>query len=96
MTTATDIDPLRQFEEERKMSYVTTGERIGFERGRQEGNAALVLRLLDRQVGAIPESVRSQIQNLSVAQLEELGEALLDFSNLEEAIAWLAAHLTGE
>jgi predicted transposase YdaD len=77
-------------EEEQKMSYVTTGERIG----RQEGSASLVLRLLARRVGEVPESVRSQIQTLSVAQLEELGEALLDFSSVEEAIAWLAAHPT--
>jgi Domain of unknown function (DUF4351) len=53
-----------------------------------------VLRLLARRVGEVPESVRSQIQTLSVAQLEDLGEALLDFSSIEEAIAWLAAHPT--
>jgi len=43
-------------------------------------------------MGEVPESVRSQIQALSVDQLEAFGEALLDFSNLEEAIAWLSAH----
>jgi predicted transposase YdaD len=78
---------LRQFEEERKMSYVTTGERIG----RQEGSASLVLRLLARRVGEVPESVRSQIQSLSVDQLEVLGEALLDFSSLEEATLAVSA-----
>lgn len=68
------------------MSYITTGERIGYERGKeegkQEGEQALVLRQLQKRVGELPQQLREQIQGLSLEQLEALGEALLDFSAL--------------
>ncbi len=48
---------------------------------RQKGEATLILRLLARRLGQVTPEVRSQIQQLPVAQLEELGEALLDFSS---------------
>ncbi|BAY74733.1 hypothetical protein NIES25_11470 [Nostoc linckia NIES-25] len=58
------------------MSYITTGERIGYERGQQE----LVLRLLQKRVGELPEEIKKQVQSLSLQDLEALGEALLDFA----------------
>ncbi|MUL36497.1 DUF4351 domain-containing protein [Gloeocapsopsis dulcis] len=87
---------LKQFEQERTMSYITTGERIGYERGKeegkQEGEQTLVLRLLQRRVGELPQEVRGQIQTLSVEQLEALGEALLDFTAIEDLLNWLGEH----
>ncbi len=35
------------------------------------------------------DAVRSQLQQLPVAQLEELGEALLDFSSVQDLLTWL-------
>ncbi|MEH2377149.1 DUF4351 domain-containing protein [Nostoc sp.] len=72
----------KQFEQERTMSYITTGERIGYEKGQQEQAQTLVLRQLQKRVGELPQQVREQIQGLSLEQLEALGEALLDFSAL--------------
>lgn len=80
----------KQFEQERTMSYITTGERIGYERGQQE----LVLRQLQRRVGEFPEEVRGRIQALSLEQLEALGEALLDFAAIEDLLNWLQANPT--
>jgi predicted transposase YdaD len=82
----------KQFEQERSMSYITTGERIGYERGkeegkqegRQEGEQTLVLRQLQKRVGELPQEVQQQIQSLSLEQLEVLGEALLDFSAISQ------------
>lgn len=48
---------------------MTTGERIGYERGKQEQGQALILRQLQRRVGELPEEVRGQIQTLSLEQL---------------------------
>ena len=62
----------------------------GREEGRQEGEQLLVLRLLNRRVGEIPSEARSQIQSLSLEQLELLGEALLDFTSLADLEGWLA------
>ncbi|AUT03125.1 hypothetical protein CLI64_23445 [Nostoc sp. CENA543] len=88
----------KQFEQERTMSYITTGERIGYERGKeegkQEGEQALVLRLLQKRVGDLPAEVREQIQSLSLEQLETLGEALLDFSAIADLFNWLDANPT--
>ncbi len=79
------------FEQERTMSYITTGERIGYERGQQE----LVLRLLQKRVGELPQEVREHIQSLCLNQLEALGEALLDFTGLADLLTWLEANPLG-
>jgi len=89
---------LKVYEEERRMPYITSVERIGFERGIEQGieqgaqreARSLILRLLTRKVGELSEGVRSRIDTLSITQLEMLGEALLDFSSLSELEAWLA------
>ncbi|NES93804.1 MAG: Rpn family recombination-promoting nuclease/putative transposase [Desertifilum sp. SIO1I2] len=62
--------------------------------GREEGERSLILRLLTRRVGEVPEPLRKQIETLAIAQLESLGEALLDFSNLSDLESWLAARET--
>ena len=59
------------------------------QQGQQQGEATLVLRLLTRRVGQLTPEMRSQIQQLRVAQLEELGEALLDFSSMQDLTDWL-------
>ncbi|MCW6035429.1 DUF4351 domain-containing protein [Spirulina subsalsa FACHB-351] len=48
-----------------------------------------MLRLLTRCYLEIPPQMQTQIEALSVEQLETLGEALLDFSRLEEVEQWL-------
>jgi flagellar biosynthesis/type III secretory pathway protein FliH len=84
---------LRDFEEQQHMPYITSVEQIGFERGlqegRQEGQYALILRLLTRRVGEIPADLAAQIEALPLARLEALGEALLDFTGLSDLQAWL-------
>ncbi|BAY74734.1 hypothetical protein NIES25_11480 [Nostoc linckia NIES-25] len=71
------------------MSYITTGECIGYERGQQE----LVLRQLQKRVGELPEEVKKQVQSLSLQELEALGEALLDFTTIDDLLDWLQQHL---
>ena len=84
---------LQTFEEERKVTYVTNAERFGFERGiqdgRQEGELTFALRLINRRFGTIAPSTVAQIRQLSLNQLEEMGEALLDFSSLSDLEGWL-------
>ncbi len=47
-----------------------------------------MLRQLNRKLGSVPESSLSQIQGLSLEQLEALTEALLDFSTNADLEAW--------
>ncbi|XFA73162.1 Rpn family recombination-promoting nuclease/putative transposase [Thermosynechococcaceae cyanobacterium Okahandja] len=69
------------------------GLQRGLQRGRQEGRqeeaCSLILRQLHRRLGHLPDEVVSQIRDLSLEQLETLGEALLDFQTLPDLEAWL-------
>lgn len=60
--------------------------------GRQQEALAFVLRLLTRRVGTVDPELQSRVQRLSSDQLEELGEALLDFSTTQDLVAWLQSH----
>ncbi|MGB3641426.1 MAG: DUF4351 domain-containing protein, partial [Rivularia sp. (in: cyanobacteria)] len=42
-----------------------------------------------RRVGELPEDVRQQVEILSLEELENLGEALLDFSSMSDLQVWL-------
>jgi Domain of unknown function (DUF4351) len=89
-------EELRVYEEERKMPYITSVEQIGYERGVKEEaqrsverEKALILRQLTRRVGELPKRSLTQINALSIEQLEALGEALLDFTGCDELKKWL-------
>ncbi len=58
------------------------------EEGRQEGERLLVLRLLTRRVGSLPDALQSQIKTLPLDQLEALAEALLEFQSITDLEAW--------
>jgi predicted transposase YdaD len=60
-----------------------------FQEGRQEGEAALIVRQLTRLVGNLPEPQLQQIRGLPQAKLEALGEALLDFASPADLQRWL-------
>jgi Domain of unknown function (DUF4351) len=53
--------------------------------------SSALLPLLTRKFGAIAPEIQNQIQQLSIPQLEELGEALLDFSSMTDLTNWLSA-----
>ncbi|MBD2517605.1 Rpn family recombination-promoting nuclease/putative transposase [Nostoc sp. FACHB-973] len=68
------------------------GEQRGREQGREQGRKAegqlLILRQLTRRVGELPQEVLERIETLSLEQLENLGEALLDFQAIADLEAW--------
>ena len=69
------------------------GEQIGELRGKQIGEQIgerrLLVRLLTRRVGELPPDIGAQLANLSLEELENLGEALLDFTSLLDLQSWL-------
>ena len=91
---------LKRYEEEKKMPYITSIERMGIAegleqglaQGRQEGQRSLILRLLTRQVGEVPEGVRDRIKQLPIEKLEAIGEALFDFTQLADLAQWLESN----
>jgi predicted transposase/invertase (TIGR01784 family) len=61
----------------------------GKAQGRREEAVSLILRLLNRRLGEISSTLGQQIRELSLEQLETLGEALLDFTSLTDLTTWL-------
>jgi predicted transposase/invertase (TIGR01784 family) len=68
------------------------GREEGRQAGRQAGETTVVLKLLQRKLGKLPDEIQAQIMALSIEQLELLAEELLDFSELKNLTAWLSAH----
>jgi predicted transposase YdaD len=59
------------------------------EEAQQDEARSLVLRLLKRRLGLLPSEVESYINTLALNQLEDLAEALLDFSTVADLTGWL-------
>ncbi|MEH2301657.1 MAG: DUF4351 domain-containing protein [Nostoc sp.] len=57
--------------------------------GNKQGEQRLVIRQLNRRIGEIDTSLIERIQGLSIEQLENLAEALLDFSSVADLEIWL-------
>jgi hypothetical protein len=78
------------------MKIVNEWEELGAARGRQEGRqegqARVALRLIRRRFGEVSGELESQIRALPAEKSEELAEALLDFSQITQVQAWLAAN----
>lgn len=61
----------------------------GVQQGLRQGKQDTVIRQLTRRIGSVSPQVRSQIQNLSIEQLDQLSEVLLDFSDVADLTVWL-------
>ncbi|NEQ65023.1 MAG: Rpn family recombination-promoting nuclease/putative transposase [Symploca sp. SIO2D2] len=81
-------------------NVVETSRQEGVEEGREQGRQeerlqsierqrSLILKLLSRKLGDIPDSLKVQIAQLSLTSLEALGETLFDFENEEDLRQWL-------
>lgn len=64
------------------------------EQGMQQGEVALIMRQLNRRFGGVTSEVEARIRSLSIEQLENLAEALLDFSNASDLAAWLDGQIS--
>lgn len=76
------------FEQENRMPYMLSLERMARDQGREEGReegrdrqVALLLRLLQRKLGDIPSPLISVIRDLDFDGLEALGEAVFDLES---------------
>ncbi len=58
------------------------------EEGKQEVGVSLVLRLLRKPIGEVSVDLEKRIGGLSVEQLEDLGEAVLDFQTQADLLSW--------
>jgi hypothetical protein len=89
MLSISDLKQTRVFQE-----FYEDGLQQGLQQGQQQGlqqeGVILVRRQLTRRLGQVPTDWQEAIATLSVPQLEDLGEALLDFTQLADLEAWLS------
>lgn len=83
---------IQKIEEEARMEYVTSVERIGIKKGIQQGMQQGTMKLLSRQIArrfqVSSESVHPMFSGLTTEQLEELGEKFLEAESLDEIRRW--------
>ena len=88
-----EVNTIEPSEQEVVMEIVTSwmerGIEQGIEQGKHQGEVALIMRQLNRRFGGVAPEVEARIRSLSIEQLENLGEALLDFSDVSDLSAWL-------
>ena len=73
---------------------IQRGLQQGLQQGRQQEAVLMILRQLSRRLGSVDSSLQDRIQGLSLFQLEDLGEALLDFNRAADLVTWLDRQTT--
>lgn len=71
------------------LERIQAAELVGEQRGELMGQQDLVLRQLVRRLGSMSIEVDTKVKALPLTRLEELGEALLDFTQMDDLITWL-------
>lgn len=74
---------------EARQEGIAMGVEQGIVIGREEGIKSLVLKLLSRKLGEIPNSIQQKINQLSIELLEDLSEMLFDFNSIKDLGDWL-------
>ena len=68
------------------MTYVTSVERLGIQKGVQQERRYLIQRLLTGRCGEVSPETTARIQQLT---MEHMADALLDFTGPDDLQAWL-------
>ncbi|KHG42610.1 MULTISPECIES: Rpn family recombination-promoting nuclease/putative transposase [Aphanizomenon] len=61
--------------------------------GRQDGEMILLIRQLSKRFGKLKDIYIENINSLNIEQLEKLGEALLDFTDINDLETWLESEI---
>jgi len=68
---------------------IQQGFQRGLRQGRHQGEAELVLKQLGRRLGVLSAAQEKSVRKLPLSKLEELGEALLEFTSRDDLLRWL-------
>ena len=63
-----------------------------YQEAKQEEATNLLIRMLSKRFGKLTNSYIEYINSLTIAQLEDMGEALLDFVDITDLDEWLKSH----
>jgi hypothetical protein len=84
-----EMEKLTQEERVATMGLISSWEQKGIERGTHEGKEGLVIRQIRRRFGEVESRITERLDQLTVDQLDDLGEALLDFTSPADLDRWL-------
>ena len=86
------VQDMQSLIEEAREEGRIKGREEARQKGRQQGQIEFIMRLLSQRLGQINPDFESRIRHLPINKLENLAEAMLDFSNAEDLTAWLEAN----
>jgi predicted transposase YdaD len=92
MFLVSDIKQTRVYQEA-KQEGREEGRQEGREEGRQNGEIILLVRQLSKRFGKLKDIYIENIKGLNIEQLEKLGEALLDFVDINDLETWLKSEI---
>ncbi len=82
-------EPMREKAIRLTNPFIELGKAEGLDRGRHEGETAVVIRLLSRRVGGLSTAQKNLIRRLTLPKLEALADSLLDFKSRADLTRWL-------
>ena len=88
MFLVSDIKQTRVYQEAKQ-----EGRQEGREEGKQNGEMILLIRQLSKKFGKLKDIYIENINSLNIEQLEKLGEALLDFTDINDLETWLKSEM---
>ncbi len=65
---------------------------VAREQATKTAQISLILRQMVKRLGKIEPETENQIRELSIQELENLGDAVLDFKNISDLTAWLQTY----
>jgi len=84
-------ETLQAIEQEKKMTYITSIERLGMKRGleqgRQEGEAEMLLILVNQKFHRVPKKYQEMIRTADAKQLKTYVKRILSAESLEQLFA---------
>jgi hypothetical protein len=90
---------VQEIEEEKRMQYITSVERIGIQQGVQQGvqlgQADLLLRLLSARFKAVPPRLAERVRSLPSEQMPAVLDVALTAASLDEVAAAVEAMTAG-
>jgi len=80
-------------EQEIAMQLISSFRKEGIQQGLHEGQQRIITRQIERLFGTVTPEILQRLHTLSNKNLEDLGVAMFDFSNLADLESWLSRHL---
>ncbi|HBL62825.1 MAG TPA: hypothetical protein DDZ80_31965, partial [Cyanobacteria bacterium UBA8803] len=99
------LQDINQYEEERKMPYISSVERIGIEKGReqgreegreegiQQGAGQMLIKLLEHRFEPLPKDVKAYLHQCEVDQLNILFDLALSVDSFDEFLESSNIHI---